>query len=797
MPTFSSKQNLHFFFTLISAFTFLVIAWSTWQVVQQPDLGVLWTDQGIVYYAPPDSLLQSGDIILTIDGVPLQESRFPYYLWSDKDEIEVGISRNGRTLDIITPYIQSAPPPVLLSRLLLIVVVLAFWGISTSVVLFSSSTHQQSIILFFFCQTLGIALALGNITSRPWSGHLSLILTAFAIAMAIHFHLLFPVNRITPANRKWVFLMYAIAALGLSRWLVVLNVFAVKSTFSEIYSSLLNIWALIGLLSVLYLIYKPYRDAPSLIVKRQVGLITLCGALAFTPLLILSISPQILFGQAILPTEFAFVFLIFIPIGYGYAITRYQFIKLDRYTSRSVTALFVISVLSFIYICITAILQTFLPESLLANPLTNVAIVMILVVIYNPLHKRLRHWVDSLLYGGWYDYTSVVGEVTHNLEPNNDIEGLVSTLTGTIQKSMRVHWAYLIWQGQHQDRSVSSTTNHSEMLFDDIHLNHLPAITNYMQKQLYPITNHDLCNALKKHPLTVEEAMLLNNHSVCLWVPIRGFQYSMGLLILGPKFGGDNFDDNDMEILDMVARQASIVFQNAQLINELKAKVHENEQYQKQIIRTREEERKRISRDLHDQVIQTLVGLKYQIAHLQSSLKLAKLYPESNEKAVQLQEEIVTLIQTTRTLCQGLRPAALDLGLIPSIRSLVGGFETQSGIEIQLLVEGDRSIPVSEDVALCLYRCTGEALSNIGKYAGAEEIQIEMSIKQQMVSLAIKDDGKGFQVPERLGTLMAQNHFGLVGMRERVELLHGEFEIYSDPMHGTQLEVSIPLSNNN
>ncbi|MCZ7672484.1 MAG: histidine kinase [Chloroflexi bacterium] len=76
-----------------------------------------------------------------------------------------------------------------------------------------------------------------------------------------------------------------------------------------------------------------------------------------------------------------------------------------------------------------------------------------------------------------------------------------------------------------------------------------------------------------------------------------------------------------MEILDIVSRHASVTFQNVQLINELKAKAYESEQYKKEIIRTREEERKRISHELHDQVIQALIGLKYQISHLRSSQK--------------------------------------------------------------------------------------------------------------------------------------------------------------------------------
>jgi two-component system sensor histidine kinase DegS len=167
--------------------------------------------------------------------------------------------------------------------------------------------------------------------------------------------------------------------------------------------------------------------------------------------------------------------------------------------------------------------------------------------------------------------------------------------------------------------------------------------------------------------------------------------------------------------------------------------------------------------------------------------------PDYNEQVYHLQERIGGLIEITRNLCYDLRSPALDLGLIPSIRSIVSRFEMQGEADVVMSIDGDRAVKVDEDVAVCLFRCAGEALTNIQKHAFADNVQIELKIEPSLVTLMIADDGRGFVVPDRLGSLMEQSHFGLVSMRERLELLGGSFKIDSKPQRGTRLLVCIPL----
>src|SRR5690606_30877380 len=132
--------------------------------------------------------------------------------------------------------------------------------------------------------------------------------------------------------------------------------------------------------------------------------------------------------------------------------------------------------------------------------------------------------------------------------------------------------------------------------------------------------------------------------------------------------------------------------------------------------------------------------------------------------------------------------------LIPSIRSLVARFARKTNLNITLDIQGNRDIVIPEDISLCLYQCTLESLSNIRKHAQANNVTICLTLDLNQIQLTIHDDGQGFIVPERLGNLMKDNHFGLVGMRERLELMEGNFLINSQLQQGTCFQARIPLA---
>lgn len=199
------------------------------------------------------------------------------------------------------------------------------------------------------------------------------------------------------------------------------------------------------------------------------------------------------------------------------------------------------------------------------------------------------------------------------------------------------------------------------------------------------------------------------------------------------------------------------------------------------LVRGREEERESLARELHDQTIQSLVGLKFHLAEAGPGIP------------AKLQAEIDEMIDALRKLCAGLRPPALDrLGLVAALRSYVDDFGARTGLPVELDVAGEeRRLP--PEVELSLFRVVQEALANAWKHAQAPKVEVGLSYGDAAVKLTICDRGRGFEVPARLGTLTDDGHFGLVGMRERLELVGGALRLTSEPRRGTTISAGVPL----
>ena len=208
----------------------------------------------------------------------------------------------------------------------------------------------------------------------------------------------------------------------------------------------------------------------------------------------------------------------------------------------------------------------------------------------------------------------------------------------------------------------------------------------------------------------------------------------------------------------------------------------------KQVVRAQEEERRRISRELHDDTAQVLFAQLLQV----SALKAVD-DPEVQQIAASFESSTVNAIEGVRRLALELRPPALDdLGLAAALAELIQRFEGQHGFQVDLELHGlARRLPA--DVELVLYRIAQEALTNVGKHAHARRVCVEITRETDNVTLIVRDDGDGFDEERYEGSDGVGLGLGLFGMQERAALIGGTLQIRSQLTSGTEITAVVPL----
>jgi signal transduction histidine kinase len=210
----------------------------------------------------------------------------------------------------------------------------------------------------------------------------------------------------------------------------------------------------------------------------------------------------------------------------------------------------------------------------------------------------------------------------------------------------------------------------------------------------------------------------------------------------------------------------------------------------RQVLSAQEEERKEISRELHDVIAQTLTGINVRLAALKKEAAVNTVGLDRNIARTQrLVEKSVNIVHQ---FARQLRPAVLDdLGLIPALHSFTKSFAARTGVHTHLTVFA--GVEQSETAKrTVLYRVAQEALNNVARHAQASRAEVNIQKLPGSIGMTIKDDGKSFHV-ERAMHARGSKHLGLLGMRERVEMVGGAFCVESSPGNGTTVRVEIPF----
>ncbi|MCW1966590.1 MAG: GAF domain-containing sensor histidine kinase [Anaerolineae bacterium] len=285
------------------------------------------------------------------------------------------------------------------------------------------------------------------------------------------------------------------------------------------------------------------------------------------------------------------------------------------------------------------------------------------------------------------------------------------------------------------------------------------------------------------------DAALLKEFDIqrALCVPIKdSHDRVLGFFKLHKNANSQPFTWQDAAFLESLANTTAVAIQNAQLMRALEIKNEQIQNLSANHVMRLEDERRHISRELHDEAGQVLIGIKLGLQAMAQQIPPEQA--EMRKELDTLRKQVNLSTAQLKELARRLRPPTLDeLGLFVALKQLVSDYQDKMGND--LLVYLELNAPeqrLSQPMETALYRIVQEGLTNCAKYAQAQHIWVTVNADAQHVTLSISDDGKGFD-------LHAPHHgLGLLGMRERVEILDGQLVIDSRIGEGTHIEVTMP-----
>ncbi len=255
----------------------------------------------------------------------------------------------------------------------------------------------------------------------------------------------------------------------------------------------------------------------------------------------------------------------------------------------------------------------------------------------------------------------------------------------------------------------------------------------------------------------------------------------------------ETLQHNQMLLKRDLAAQGSI---NKQLVRQLGEQVKALDSAnlalqdaQRRLLTEREQERKHLARELHDQVIQDLLSLNYELEEIESKTG----EPGLVEDVAEVRGQIRTLVEDLRRICGNLRPPTIDsLGLGSALQSYLRQWSRRSGIETTLHLS-DNFGRLPEAIELSIFRIVQEGLSNVWKHANATAVSVTLQhTSPRMLLVSILDDGSGLEDAFDLASLSSAGHYGLLGISERVALMGGRLRYENQPEGGLLLQVEIP-----
>jgi len=776
--TFFSSSGFQVIFTLLALGLAIYYNFAYYRYVPFTGVWLDYQDQGrnsaLISSLDPDGPgekagLRVGDKIVTIDGRAITNLNVPVHKAKKSGEIEkYVVERAQETLTIPVrvgsfrdhlDHLGDIVPVQLLSLLICLLGILLLF--------FSPKTNIRGRLIAIAWVLAGVALAA---TGPGYSGcawfapEIAMLTFAFGIFVVPAAHLYFPVPSFSNRTRNsilWV--LFVLAILLATVYLAEQISLALRhqNPATTLTFKMISYLFYLSLLLSLGLLLKNRFFIQDRDIKRQTSIIFLGTLLGILPFLLFSGLPTLIYGRGsefiLLPSNISILPLIFIPISYGYVVYQRKLLKIDLIINRALVLFLLILTTLFLSFTVLAVISNFLP---LPTQLAVAGSILCVCVALPSaaLKKRIQVQVDRVLYGGYYDYTTVTSDLSDRLAQTLDRSAYIKLLTNELPEKMKITRSSLLLASD----GVLEITESDELAFS------VPLSDEICKKLLNtacPILTQNLWD------LTTREAF--ERWQLFSWaqlfVPIVHRDTLYGVLILGDRSTGDIYSNQDLQIIGTVGQQAALSIANIMLVETLRGLAQ-------QMVRSDEEQRKKVARDLHDSVLQNLFFVKQ---------RLARSDPEA---ASFVDHTIMMLRQTIKTQ----RSSFLDRGLILAIQDLINHMEQLAEDDTVILWHNhlEEEVRLSDEQATSIYRIVQESLSNVLKHAQAEQAVVSARKEHGFLEIQIEDDGIGMAGKNQV---QMGHHYGLLGMRERATMIGAEMSIASVPGNGTTVKVRLRL----
>lgn len=532
-----------------------------------------------------------------------------------------------------------------------------------------------------------------------------------------------------------------------------------------------------------------YQSSPAYQTKQKLRIILLGLLSALFPLVVFTLLPQIL-GASFYPTSFNFLWLVLLPITNFYILFRHNWDFPEVWVQRFYGYVFFFTLFFFLFF-LTIFYINQVSNTVLIQVYAGLFLFLILFFAVRPSLFRLIMW---FLYGSSHMQQNHFTILIRILNETLDRESFTRLLIDERQAFGNAAAAACFMLRQQQPVFVCE----AQQGFDP---NGLQTIAlpdeSALAKQLiqHGIPFHNMI--LKTETLSPEEQRFVKQAAVCLWVPFIIQQKLMGFLVLGKPVNGDFYPMADIRLINQLVQPAAAAIRNILLAERIQSGKEELAFANQQILTIQEQEQDRIAAALHDDTIQEIMTVNYQIETLKTNLRKNRADSSLLKKLVQIQTRLVGINQGIRMLIRSFYPmSGSEMGISAAFWLMIGKMEEaeQSKSLVFEFVDHLSTQNFPRQITTHLLHISQEALRNVIHHAAAKTVTIELSNTDEELFLSIRDDGKGFYFPRKPGNFVYQNHFGIISMLNRIQNLNGDIDFFTQPGAGTLIKIRVPLT---